>query len=186
MFGSAQFSVVFMKQNQNSRHNRQGRTGQHNNQKRSGKGRHNQNRQPQSTSPNRQMDSRGPAGGQRGNAKQLYERYKTLAQEKRSFDRLESEALFQYADHYYRIFAEFSAAEAITLAAREKTRQEEQAKKEEAVRQADAAEEYSDPVPENPEQKSDQKPYPKPEVKVAEATEQKAETPKTEPETANS
>ncbi len=118
-----------MNQNHNTRHNnRQGRGGQNNrpnqnnNQKRHNKSRQNQNRNPQPNTPNRQMDSRGPAGNQRGNAKQLYEKYKTLAQEKRAKDRLESEALSQHADHYYRIYAEFAAVEAAAQIARDKER----------------------------------------------------------------
>lgn len=191
MFGTAQFSVVFMKQNQNSRHNRQGRPGQNNNQKRSGKSRHNQNWQPQPNSPTRQMDSRGPSGNQRGNAKQLYERYKMLAQEKRISDRLEAESLFQYADHYYRIYSEFAAAEAATQAAKEKSRQEEQAKKEEAEavsRAAAAAKEKtqsSEPELEKSEQKPPRKPRRKQEEKADDITEQTPESAKTEPESAN-
>jgi len=122
-----------MKPNQNARQNRQGRpnqysNNQHNNQKRAGKGRHSPNRNPQPNTPNRQMDSRGPAGNLRGNAKQLYEKYKTLAQEKRLSNRLESESFNQHADHYYRIFAEFAAEEA----AKELRREQEQTRKAEA------------------------------------------------------
>ncbi len=130
-----------MKQNQNARQNRQGRSGQYNksnqnnNQKRGGKGRHNNNRQ-QPASPNRQVDSRGPAGSLRGNAKQLYEKYKTLAQEKRASDRQLSESLYQYADHYYRIFAEFAAIEAANQVARENERAKRA--QEEAERRANA------------------------------------------------
>lgn len=193
MFGTAQFSVVFMKQNQNSRHNRQGRPSQHSNQKRPSKGRHNQNRQQQSNSPNRQMDSRGPAGNQRGNAKQLYERYKTLAQEKRASDRLESEALYQYADHYYRLYDEFASVEAATQAARDKTRQEEQAKKqqEEDVRQVNAAEkqiQHSAPVESSEsgqkeqQQEPQRKPRRKPQAKAEEKSKSESESPIEKPE----
>ncbi|VAV88980.1 hypothetical protein MNBD_ALPHA02-922 [hydrothermal vent metagenome] len=76
----------------------------------------------QPNSPTRQIDSRGPAGSQRGNAKQLYEKYKMLAQEKRATDRLEFEALSQHADHYYRIYAEFATAEAAAQVKREQER----------------------------------------------------------------
>ncbi|PCI46272.1 MAG: hypothetical protein COB49_08655 [Alphaproteobacteria bacterium] len=149
---------------QNTRQNRQGRSGQHNNQKRPGKGRHNQNRQQQPNSPTRQIDSRGPAGNQRGNAKQLYERYKDLAQEKRVSDRLEAEALGQYADHYYRVHAEFAAAEAASQKVREEAREKEQARKDaaEAERQARTAAAEQSPAPEQVS-------------KVEETVEQKAE-----------
>lgn len=115
-----------MKPKQNARHNRQGRPNQQKNQRRNnnkGRQNQNQNRSPQQpSSPNRQVDSRGPAGVQRGNAKQLYEKYKILAQDKRASDRHESESLYQYADHYYRIYADFAASEAASQAAKEKER----------------------------------------------------------------
>ncbi len=191
------FSVVFMKQNQNSRQNRQGRSGQHNNQKRSGKGRHNHNRQQQPNSPTRQIDSRGPAGNQRGNAKQLYEKYKILAQEKRSSNRQESESLSQYADHYYRIHSEFAAAEAASQEKREKARVEvrekEQARKaeEEAARSNNASAEVPQPSeqksensePEKSVQKPEKKPRRKMTVKSEETKEQKPEV--TEAQTVN-
>ncbi|MCF6215251.1 MAG: DUF4167 domain-containing protein [Emcibacter sp.] len=134
-----------MNHNQNARQNRQPRSGQsnrshksnqHNNQKRGGKSRQNNNRGQQPNSPTRQMDSRGPAGNQRGTAVQLYEKYKTLAQDRRATDRLESESLFQHADHYYRVYAEFAATEAANKAAHDK----EVARKalEEAERRANA------------------------------------------------
>lgn len=173
-----------MKQNQNTRHNRQGRPGQHNNQKRPNKGRHNQNRQQQQpNSPTRQIDSRGPAGNQRGNAKQLYEKYKILAQEKRASDRQESESLYQYADHYYRINAEFAAAEAAVQVKREKERARKA--EEEAERQANtAAAEQDKPVAQAPEnataekiipEKTEKKPARKPRRKAVQKTEEPTE-----------
>ncbi|WP_339861408.1 DUF4167 domain-containing protein [Paremcibacter congregatus] len=118
-----------MKPNQNAGQNRQGRPHQNNNQKRQNKGRANQqrNQQPRnqqgrsqpSNSGNRQMESRGPGGNLRGNAKQLYEKYIALAQEKRASDRLEAESLAQHGDHYYRIYAETAASEAAAQVARD-------------------------------------------------------------------
>lgn len=117
--------------NQNPRQNRQGRTGQQNRpnnqnnqngQKRSNKNRPSPNRNQQPNSQNKQVDSRGPGGHQRGNAKQLYEKYKLMSQEKRASDRLESESLSQYAEHYYRVYAEFAAVEAAAQVAQEKAR----------------------------------------------------------------
>jgi len=131
-----------MKQNQNTRQNRQGRSNQYNNQKRPGKSRHNNNRNQQPNTANRQIDSRGPGGNQRGNAKQLYEKYKLMAQEKRASDRLESESLSQHADHYYRVYAEFAAAEAASQLAREQAKEqakEQQAKERQAREQAKQA-----------------------------------------------
>ncbi|VAW00182.1 hypothetical protein MNBD_ALPHA01-604 [hydrothermal vent metagenome] len=170
------FSVVFMKQNQNARQNRQGRSGQYNkpnqnnNQKRGGKGRHNNNRQQQQpASPTRQVDSRGPGGSLRGNAKQLYEKYKTLAQEKRSSDRQLSESLYQYADHYYRIFAEFAAIEAANLVAKEN----ERAKR--AQEEAERRENTRPPEPDEPiiQASEDEKPpKEKPKEKIEEKTEE--------------
>ena len=160
-----------MKQNQNARQNRQGRSGQYNkpnqnnNQKRGGKGRHNNNRQQQPASPTRQVDSRGPAGSLRGNAKQLYEKYKTLAQEKRSSDRQLSESLYQYADHYYRIFAEFAAIEAANLVARENERAKH------AREEAEKRENTRPPEPDEPtiQASEDEKP---PKEKPKEKTEE--------------
>lgn len=123
-----------MKQNQKPRHGRQGRPNQNNNQKRGGKPRHNNaNRNQQPTSLSKQVDSRGPGGHQRGNAKQLYEKYKILAQEKRSSDRQESESLMQHADHYYRIYAEFTEAEATKQAQRDKDRAQKTESEQQAV-----------------------------------------------------
>lgn len=129
-----------MKQNQNTRQNRQGRSNQYNNQKRPGKSRHNNNRNQQPNTASRQIDSRGPGGNQRGNAKQLYEKYKLMAQEKRASDRLESESLSQHADHYYRIYAEFAAVEAASQLAREQAKEQakEQAREQEQAKKAQA------------------------------------------------
>ncbi len=56
-----------------------------------------------------------------------------MAQEKRASDRLESESLSQHADHYYRVYAEFAAAEAASQLAREQAK--EQAKEQQAKEQ---------------------------------------------------
>lgn len=137
------FSVVFMKPNQNTRQNRPARSNQNNNQKRAGRSHQNNNRNVQSNSPNRQLDSYGPAGNQRGNAKQLYEKYKALALDKRAADRIESEALDQYADHYYRLYAESAAVEAAAQLVREKERVRKE--QEEIERRANAKTEGQTP-----------------------------------------
>ncbi|WP_417320761.1 DUF4167 domain-containing protein [Emcibacter sp.] len=111
-----------MKQNQNPRRGRQSGKNTSNQQrgKNGGKGRKGKGgSQPQGNAATRQVDSHGPLGKQRGNAKQLYEKYKTLARETFANDRMTSESLSQFADHYYRIYAEHAAGEAAAQAARE-------------------------------------------------------------------
>jgi len=127
-----------MKQNQNARRNKPGRMNNQNNRNKGGKGGkgHQGGRGQQPTSMNKQVDSHGPAGKQRGTAKQLYEKYKTLSKECYSSDRQLSESLAQYADHYYRIFAEFAAAEAATQLMREKEKARKE--QEEAERRANS------------------------------------------------
>tara|TARA_B100001939_G_scaffold347451_1_gene369103 strand:+ start:1443 stop:2375 length:933 start_codon:yes stop_codon:yes gene_type:complete len=114
-----------MKQNSNSRRSRQNNkaNGTQNRNKNNGKNRQNKNQQHGAHAVNRQVDSHGPAGKVRGTAKQLYEKYKTLAREHQSTDSFLAEAFYQHADHYYRIYAEYAAAEAAAEAAREKERQ---------------------------------------------------------------
>lgn len=109
-----------MKQNQNARRNKPGRMNNQNNRNKGSRGRQQNGRGQQPTSMNKQVDSHGPAGKQRGTANQLYEKYKTLSRDAFSSDRQLSESLAQYADHYYRIFAEFAVAEAATQLVREK------------------------------------------------------------------
>lgn len=57
----------------------------------------------------RQFESSGPEGKVRGNALQLYERYKTAAREVQASDRILAESFSQFADHYYRLAAEYGA-----------------------------------------------------------------------------
>lgn len=58
---------------------------------------------------NRQLESNGPESKVRGTALQLYERYKTSAREVQSSDRILAESFLQYAEHYYRLAAEYGA-----------------------------------------------------------------------------
>ncbi len=52
-------------------------------------------------------DSNGPDGRVRGNARQVYEKYLTLARDAQSAgDRVAAEAYFQHAEHYYRILSD--------------------------------------------------------------------------------
>jgi hypothetical protein len=58
---------------------------------------------------NRSLESNGPEGKVRGTALQLYERYKALAREHQASDRVLAENFGQFADHYYRLAAEYGA-----------------------------------------------------------------------------
>lgn len=50
------------------------------------------------------FDSNGPDGRVRGNARQVYEKYLTLARDASSAgDRIAAEAYYQHAEHYFRI-----------------------------------------------------------------------------------
>ncbi len=76
-------------------------------------GQHNNNRgQRKPTNMlGRQFDSSGPEGKVRGTAIQLYDRYKTAAREAQQADRVLSESFAQFAEHYYRLAAEYGAFE---------------------------------------------------------------------------
>jgi hypothetical protein len=53
------------------------------------------------------FDSNGPDGRVRGNARQVYEKYLTLARDATTAgDRIAAEVYHQYAEHYYRILGE--------------------------------------------------------------------------------
>jgi hypothetical protein len=108
-----------MNTNQNARRsNKQGRPNNRpNNRNRNQNGRSQRNsparkNQSQPMNATRQIDSNGPEGKIRGNVKQLYEQYKSLAHDSRTKDRTSSEAYGQFAHHYYTIYAEIAAAEA--------------------------------------------------------------------------
>src|SRR5690606_30322152 len=75
-----------------------------------GHGNNGRTRRPQNQL-NRQMESNGPEGKVRGTAVQLYERYKTSAREVQSSDRILAESFLQFAEHYYRLAAEYGAFE---------------------------------------------------------------------------
>ncbi len=75
-----------------------------------GGGNHNQHKQQHNHNPNRPpnrnqiFDSSGPDVRVRGNAHQVYEKYQALAREAAAMgDRIQAEAYFQYADHYFRV-----------------------------------------------------------------------------------
>ncbi|MBV8187681.1 MAG: DUF4167 domain-containing protein [Alphaproteobacteria bacterium] len=62
---------------------------------------HNPNRPP---NRNQIFDSSGPDVRVRGNAHQVFDKYQALAREAAaSGDRIQSEAYWQYADHYFRV-----------------------------------------------------------------------------------
>ena len=53
------------------------------------------------------FDSNGPDGRVRGNARQVYEKYLTLARDAQSAgDRIAAEAYYQHAEHYFRILSD--------------------------------------------------------------------------------
>ena len=53
------------------------------------------------------FDSNGPDGRVRGNARQVYEKYLTLARDASSAgDRIAAEAYYQHAEHYFRILSD--------------------------------------------------------------------------------
>ena len=67
------------------------------------------NRKQHSGGPSRShtFDSNGPDGRVRGNARQVYEKYLTLARDAQSSgDRIAAEAYFQHAEHYFRILSD--------------------------------------------------------------------------------
>lgn len=135
-----------MSSHQNSRQNN--RSGRHSNKQNNrgknhggrGGGRKGPSRkQPQQPlTATRQVDSFGPDGKIRGNVKQLYDKYKSLALDCRTKDRTLSEAHGQYAHHYYTLYAEFAAAEAAQTVQREA---------EKARKRQEAAESQSNIVP---------------------------------------
>ena len=75
-----------------------------------GGGNHNQHKQQHNHNPNRPpnrnqiFDSSGPDVRVRGNAHQVFDKYQALAREAASSgDRIQAEAYWQYADHYFRV-----------------------------------------------------------------------------------
>lgn len=75
-----------------------------------GGGNHQHHKQHHSHNPNRPpnrnqiFDSSGPDVRVRGNAHQVFDKYQALAREAAaSGDRIQAEAYYQYADHYYRL-----------------------------------------------------------------------------------
>lgn len=86
------------------------RQGSNNQSNRRGRGRgHNHSRRNNHNNRNQTFDSNGPSGRIRGNAKQIHEKYLQLAKDAiSSGDRVLAESLFQHADHYGRIAAQFA------------------------------------------------------------------------------
>lgn len=73
------------------------------------RGRNNNKRQ----SRNSNFDSSGPEGRVRGNARQVYEKYLTMAGDaSMTGDRIASENYYQHAEHYFRIVNAQAATEA--------------------------------------------------------------------------
>ncbi len=94
-----------MRQGSNNQSNRRGRGRGHNH---NNHGRRHHNNQG-GGNRNQTFDSNGPSGRIRGNAKQLFEKYQQLAKDAiSSGDRVLAEGLYQHADHYGRIYAQFA------------------------------------------------------------------------------
>ena len=68
-------------------------------------GRFNGHRSNNVITRNTVFDSSGPCGRLRGTAQQLMEKYMTAAKDMKHTDRIQAEIMFQYADHYARLFA---------------------------------------------------------------------------------
>ena len=107
--------------------------------------------------PNRHYESNGPEVRIRGSAQQILDKYLQYARDAQtSGDRVKAEALFQHAEHYARIVAEFEKQKEearIEREAREAAKAEERAQREaERAAQAEAdggSETSSDPVAED-------------------------------------
>jgi len=69
-------------------------------------------RRPNQNSANRVYDSQGPDGRVKGTPAQLHERYSNASREVRGSDRILAESFLQFADHYYRLAAEFQENQA--------------------------------------------------------------------------
>lgn len=71
------------------------------------RGRTNRKQHGGGQSRNHTFDSNGPDGRVRGNARQVYEKYLTLARDASSAgDRVAAEAYYQHAEHYFRILSD--------------------------------------------------------------------------------
>ncbi len=71
------------------------------------RGRTNRKQHGGGQSRNHTFDSSGPDGRVRGNARQVYEKYLTLARDASSAgDRVAAEAYYQHAEHYFRILSD--------------------------------------------------------------------------------
>ena len=85
----------------NNRQRSRGRSGGGGNHNQHKQHNHNPNRPP---NRNQIFDSSGPDVRVRGNAHQVYDKYQALAREAAAMgDRIQAEAYWQYADHYFRV-----------------------------------------------------------------------------------
>lgn len=85
----------------NNRQRSRGRNGGGGNHNQHKQHNHNPNRPP---NRNQIFDSSGPDVRVRGNAHQVYDKYQALAREAAAMgDRIQAEAYWQYADHYFRV-----------------------------------------------------------------------------------
>ena len=94
-----------------------------------GRGRRNGNGQ---INRNTTLDSNGPDVRLRGNAQQLHEKYVSLANDASAAgERIQAEAYYQYADHYFRVHSAI-------VAASEERRERHQEKQTDQVQDAQA------------------------------------------------
>ncbi len=108
-----------------------------------GRGRRNNNGQ---INRNTTLDSNGPDVRLRGNAQQLYEKYVSLANDASAAgERIQAEAYYQYADHYFRVHSTI-------VAASEERRERHQEQKPSEQAQDATAESSDDAAPEQAEQ----------------------------------
>lgn len=91
------------------------------------------NNNNQNNNPNRHFESNGPDVRIRGSAQQILDKYLQYARDAQTAgDRVKAEALFQHAEHYARIVAEFETAkekERIEREEREARKAEERAQR---------------------------------------------------------
>lgn len=88
------------------------------------------------TNPNKHYESNGPDVRIRGSAQQILEKYLQYARDAQtSGDRVKAEGLFQHAEHYARIVAEFERIKEIEREQREQREQRDAARAEDRAQQ---------------------------------------------------
>ena len=117
-----------------------------------GRGRRNGNGQ---INRNTTLDSNGPDVRLRGNAQQLYEKYLALANDSSvAGERIQAEAYYQYADHYFRVHSAIVAGSEERRERHQENKQAAEGKSEQTGigEQQDTASEVDNNVTEAPEE----------------------------------